>query len=93
MQVESPEHALLQCMLDRETVEWRQELREVMQRERNWEIPVSLSSEEALDWVRRLIFDWEAVHEMAKFVYRVGKRWSKIPMYRMSGLLEEQGEN
>ncbi|THU75409.1 hypothetical protein K435DRAFT_880877 [Dendrothele bispora CBS 962.96] len=48
MQVESPEHALLQCMLDRETVEWRQELREAVLRERNWDIPVSLSSEEAL---------------------------------------------
>ncbi|THU84511.1 hypothetical protein K435DRAFT_870190 [Dendrothele bispora CBS 962.96] len=49
MHVESPEHASLQCMLDRETVEWRQELREAMHKERNWDIPVSLSSEEALD--------------------------------------------
>ncbi|THU86791.1 hypothetical protein K435DRAFT_804824 [Dendrothele bispora CBS 962.96] len=37
-----------------------------------------------VDWVKRLIF----VQDMAKYVYRIGKRWWKHSMYRMPGLLE-----
>ncbi|THU82051.1 hypothetical protein K435DRAFT_872711 [Dendrothele bispora CBS 962.96] len=68
--------------------QWNGDRSYVRLRERNWDIPVSLSSEEALHWVKRLIFDWETVHDMARYVYRVGKRWSKLPMYHMPGLLE-----
>nr|GAT51027.1 predicted protein [Mycena chlorophos] len=72
---ETPGHVFLQCRA-RETVEARIELRDELRRKYGvWLGFLPTTRKEAEDKMRNLIFDWDTVIPMARFVYRVCKSW------------------
>nr|GAT46238.1 predicted protein [Mycena chlorophos] len=72
---ETPGHVFLQCRA-RETVEARIELRDELRRRYGVLLGVLPSTRKAAeDKMRELIFNWETVIPMARFVYRVCKSW------------------
>jgi hypothetical protein len=80
--IETPEHAILQCMFDQQTVHLRNELCQAVLREHsNWQIPISLTDIDSLNWFRQILFDWKLVRVFGKYFHEISEHWSKTEAY------------
>ncbi len=86
--IETPEHALLQCVFDRKTALLRNSFREDVFTKTKLMIPVSLSDDEALSWLKDLIFHWNLVPLTAKFIFRYSGVWNDTLLHRLPGLTQ-----
>jgi hypothetical protein len=73
---ETPQHALMQCCSDARTMEVRAELFASLAESAGLRRPERFSDDSALFWMRRLIFHWDWVVPMARFVHMVYMIWS-----------------
>ena len=72
--VETAEHVLLQCVGDEEVVTRRNKMRRRLLHGYHLYVPVGLSDDMSLVWLKRLIFSWDTVKEIAAFVFFVCMR-------------------
>ncbi|KAJ7199926.1 hypothetical protein GGX14DRAFT_311502, partial [Mycena pura] len=74
MDVETPGHVFMQCREER-TVAARRELQVTLVHDFQRVLPQMHSREHAEELMRSLIFDWNTVVPMARFVYKVVRSW------------------
>jgi hypothetical protein len=73
---ETPTHALMLCEADELTVALREELFRKLERDFGLRRPARFTEESALFWLKKIIFDWEMVVPVAKFVHSMYRVWS-----------------
>ncbi|KAJ7230736.1 hypothetical protein GGX14DRAFT_343851, partial [Mycena pura] len=74
MDVETPGHVFIQCRKAR-TVEARHELRVALLQDFQVVLPETHSREAMEEIICHLIFDWNTVIPMARFIYKVVRSW------------------
>ncbi|KAF9021873.1 hypothetical protein BDZ89DRAFT_1071098 [Hymenopellis radicata] len=66
--LETPEHMLLQCVADDETIIIREEFKQLF------------TDGAALFWLRSVLFDWDAAPVVARWIYHTTRRWKALSL-------------
>ncbi len=83
MHVETPEHALLQCVFDKDLVALRYSFREELASRSSTEIPISLTDDDDLELLKTIIFNWKLIPFAAKFIHDTTTLWNTTQLYRL----------
>ncbi|KAF8992863.1 hypothetical protein BDZ89DRAFT_1081344 [Hymenopellis radicata] len=79
--LETPEHMLLQCVADDETIvirnEFKQRLADITHRRFS---PAVFTDGAALFWLRSVLFDWNAAPVVARWIYHTTRRWKALSL-------------